>query len=247
MRFRKENMAGLYLTVIIHLTAVIVLLSCKITKLTVGEQSFVLDFTGLEEAEEQRRQEEFKADISAQLDEMIASASASQNRSNIRNIAVDANDTRTGEQLRDDRGANDVYDQARELQRKLDASRNAALEEQFEEDAVDLSGGRSRKDDSEEKISYKGPSVVSYSLDGRKAVTLEIPAYKCIGGGDVSVVITVNRSGRVIDADVIAEVSEPDECLWKYAVQAAKRSVFKASESAPSKQTGEIVYRFVAQ
>ena len=239
MRFRKENMAGLYLTVIIHLTAVIVLLSCKITKLTVGEQSFVLDFTGLEEAEEQRRQEEFKADISAQLDEMIASASVSQNRSNIRNIAVDANDTR--------RGANDVYDQARELQRKLDASRNAALEEQFEEDAVDLSGGRSRKDDSEEKISYKGPSVVSYSLDGRKAVTLEIPAYKCIGGGDVSVVITVNRSGRVIDADVIAEVSEPDECLWKYAVQAAKRSVFKASESAPSKQTGEIVYRFVAQ
>ena len=59
--------------------------------------------------------------------------------------------------------------------------------------------------------------------------------------------MAVNKTKIVLDADVIAEVSEPDECLWKYAVQAAKRSVFKASESAPSKQTGEIVYRFVAQ
>lgn len=232
---------------IVHLVVIITLLSCRITRLTVKENTFVLDFSNQEEAEELRRIEEFKADISAQLDEMIANASAPQNRTNIRNIAVEANDTRTGEQLRDDRGANDVYDQARELQRKLDASRNAALEEQFEENAVDLSGKDGEKDKNKEKTVYKGPSVVSYSLDGRKAVALEVPAYKCIGGGDVSVVITVNRSGRVTDAEVIQEVSEPDECLWKYAVQAAKRSIFKASESAPTKQTGEIVYRFVAQ
>ena len=244
---KKEDKAGLYLTVIVHLVVIITLLSCRITRLTVKENTFVLDFSNQEEAEELRRREEFKADISAQLDEMIANASAPQSRTNIRNIAVDANDTRTGEQLRDDRGANDVYDQARELQRKLDASRNAALEEQFEENAVDLSGKDGKKKKNKEKTVYKGPSVVSYSLDGRKAVALEVPAYKCIGGGDVSVVITVNRSGRVTDAEVIQEVSEPDECLWKYAVQAAKRSIFKASESAPTKQTGEIVYRFVAQ
>ena len=80
---------------IVHLVVIITQLSCRITRLTVKENTFVLDFSNQEEAEELRRIEEFKADISAQLDEMIANASAPQSRTNIRNIAVDANDTRT--------------------------------------------------------------------------------------------------------------------------------------------------------
>lgn len=249
-RFKKEDLAGLYLTVIIHLVAVIVLLSCKITQLTVAEQSFVLDFTAQEEAEELRRQKEFKADISEQLDEMIANASRPQSRSNIRNIAVDADDnSRSGERLKDDRNANDVYDQARELQRKLDASREAAIAEKEMEENASASKEKSGSEKGRsEKGAYKGASVLTYSLDGRKfSGAPPVPAYQCIGGGDVSVMIIVNRSGRVTKAEVIDEVSEPDDCLRKAAIKAAKRSIFEAKEDAPEKQAGEITYRFIPQ
>lgn len=247
MRFRKENLAGLYLTVIIHLTVIIILLSCKITRLVVAEQSFVLDFSQQEEAEMLRQQEEFKADISEQLDEILASAKA-QDRSNIRNVAVDANEKRTGEQLRDDRGASDVYDQARELQRKLEASRKAAMaEEQFEDNAVDLTE-EYQDPATDQEGQYNGASVLSFSLDGRKAQgDLPVPAYQCPGGGDVSVMIEVNRSGRVVKAEVIDEVSEPDTCVREAALRAAKRSLFTAKDDAPERQRGEIVYRFIAQ
>ena len=157
-------------------------------------------------------------------------------------MAVD----RANQTLRDDRfkNPNQVYDEARELQRKLDASRAAALREQGnEEDAV--ATGDNLPDSNAPQ--YKGPSVISYSLDGRKAISLPVPAYKCQGGGDVSIRITVNRKGYVTAATVISNVSSSDECIIKMAVDAAKRSRFRASSTAPDKQIGEIVYRFIAQ
>ncbi len=47
------------------------------------------------------------------------------------------------------------------------------------------------------KSSYKGPSVVSYELDGRKA-SKSSPAYRCLGAGHVTVIITVDPSGKVL-------------------------------------------------
>ena len=96
-------------------------------------------------------------------------------------------------------------------------------------------------------ISSNTTSVISYSLDGRKAISLPVPAYKCPGGGDVSIQITVNRKGYVTAAAVIENVSTSDECIVSSAIAAAKRSRFRASASAPEKQVGEIVYRFIPQ
>ena len=92
-----------------------------------------------------------------------------------------------------------------------------------------------------------GPSVLSYRLEGRKGQSLPIPAYKCIGGGDVTVAIIVNRKGYVVNVKVVENVSSPDICLQDYAMRAAKRSRFTASSTAPERQAGEIVYRFIAQ
>lgn len=240
MRFKKEDKAGLYLTIIVHLMVLVILLTMKISRMVSNENSFVLDFTRQEEIERQKKELEFKQDISKELDRMIAKAK-SQDRSRIRNVAVNS-----GEKLKDDRNANDVYEQARELDKKLKANRDKVMEEEKTDDAVDLSKDREvQKQDSQE--SYKGPSVVSYSLDGRKARKLSIPAYKCYGGGDVTVIITVNRQGRVVEAKVMEEVSEPDPCLHEFAIRAAKLSIFTASDKAPLRQNGEIVYRFVAQ
>ena len=43
------------------------------------------------------------------------------------------------------------------------------------------------------------------------------------------------------------DISSADQCLRNFAVRAARLSRFSASPSAPPRQTGEIVYRFIAQ
>jgi outer membrane biosynthesis protein TonB len=201
------------------------------------ETSFVLDFSKLEEIEKIEKLEELKQQASKELDDLLSGRASNS----YRNVAVD----RSNQPLRDDRfkNPNQVYDEARELQRKLDASRAAALREQGSDDVASNNENLPK----ENAQQYKGPSVISYTLDGRKAISLPVPAYKCQGGGDVSVQISVNRKGYVVGASVIESVSSSDECLIRSAVAAAKRSRFRASASAPEKQVGEIVYRFIAQ
>lgn len=235
----KEKKTGFYTTVIFHLVVLIIFLLTAIHGVVSEETSFVLDFSKLEELEAIAKQEELKAQASKELDDLLG-GNVTPNQ--YRNVAVD----RANQTLRDDRfkNPNQVYDEARELQRKLDASRAAALREQGnEEDAV--ATGDNLPDSNAPQ--YKGPSVISYSLDGRKAMSLPVPAYKCQGGGDVSIRITVNRKGYVTAATLISNVSSSDECIIKMAVEAAKRSRFRASSTAPDKQVGEIVYRFIAQ
>ena len=235
----KEKKTGFYATIIFHLVVLIIFLLTAIHGVVSEETSFVLDFSKLEELEKIAKQEEVKAQASKEIEDLL-SGKISPNQ--YRNVAVDRND----KPLKDDRfkNPNQVYDEARELQRKLDASRAAALREQQGEDAA-TAGNENLPDSNAPQ--YKGPSVISYSLDGRKAMSLPVPAYKCQGGGDVSIQITVNRKGYVTAASVIGNVSSADECIVRSAIAAAKRSRFRASSTAPDKQIGEIVYRFIAQ
>lgn len=236
--FKRENNAGLYLTIIFHLTILIVFLIIRISSVVREESSFVLDFTKQDELEAQIKREQIREEVSKELDDILSGRA-----SNIRNAVVDANSK--GSALKDDRFKNpsQVYDEAQKLQQKLDASKREAEANQGGEEVANPDN---KKVDKKEE-SYKGPSVISYSLDGRKAMSLPIPVYKCMGGGDVSILIIVNRRGYVIDAAVINNASSSDECLREYAIKAAKSSRFTASNSAPEKQRGEIVYRFIAQ
>ena len=211
----KENRAGLYITVIFHLTVIIVLLAYQIDSTIRKEESFVLDFSKQEEIERRQREEIFKEDISKRLDELISAAQSSS--APIRNIATDASRA----QLRD------------------------AIEENAVEETVEMQ--HQQKPSQENQKEYSGPSVLSYTLDGRKASHLPIPAYRCYGAGDVTVIITVDNSGRVVRAKVMEEISSTDNCLRNFAVRAARLSRFSASSDAPANQTGEIVYRFIAQ
>ena len=115
MKFEKENKAGLYLTVIFHLTVIIVLLLYSIDSTIRREESFVLDFSKQEEIERKEKETIFKEDISRKLDEMIAAAQASG--APIRNIAVDASRST----LKDDRGtdAEQLYKDAEKLAQDL--------------------------------------------------------------------------------------------------------------------------------
>ena len=233
-----EDKAGLYITIIFHLVVSIVLLASQLDSALKKEESFVLDFSKQEEVERLKKEEAFKENISKRLDELIA---ASRNSSEpIRNIAVDA-----GSQLKDDRNtdADQLYKDAERLAKELRDGQNEL--EDAREETVELP--KKKKEEDTKKKEYSGPSVLSYNLDGRKASHLKIPAYRCYGSGDVTVIITVNNAGTVVAAKVHDAVSSSDECLRNFAVRAARLSRFTASTTAPPNQTGEILYRFIAQ
>ena len=239
-RRSAEDKAGFYITVIFHLTVIIILLACQIDKNIRREESFVLDFSREEEIERKLEEQAFKEDISRKLDELLEISRRSTEP--IRNIAVDA-----GSKLKDDRNTDvdQLYKDAERLAQELKNGQNDAIQEDATEETVELTD--SHKKPEEELKEYTGPSVVSYTLDGRKASHLKIPAYRCNGGGDVTVIITVDPQGQVINAKVMEEISSSDKCLCNFAVRAARLSRFSASAEAPARQTGEILYRFIPQ
>ena len=237
-RLRSEDKAGLYITVIFHLPVIIVLLAYGIDSTLKREESFVLDFSRQEEIERVQKERAFKEDISKRLDQLIEMSR--QSSEPVRNIAVDA-----GSALKDDRGtdAEELYKEAERLAQEL---KNGQQLEDATEETVELEPQK-KPEKKEEKKEYSGPSVVSYNLEGRKASSLKIPAYRCYGSGDVTVIITVDNSGRVVGAKVMEEISSDDSCLRSFAIRAARLSRFSASSTAPPRQTGEILYRFIAQ
>ena len=237
-RMKSEDKAGLYITVIFHLTVIIVLLVYGIDSTLKREESFVLDFSKQEEIERVMKEKAFKEDVSKRLDRLIEMSR--QSSEPIRNIAVDA-----GSHLKDDRGtdAEELYKDIERLEREL----REGQKQDARDETVELPDQKKPEKKNEPTKEYSGPSVVSYNLDGRKASHLNIPAYRCYGSGDVTVIITVDNSGRVVGAKVMDEVSADDSCLRSFAVRAARLSRFSGSPTAPPRQTGEILYRFIAQ
>lgn len=251
-RISREDRAGIYFTVIIHLAVLIVLLSAGLGYSLSRENSFVLDFSHQDEiermqAEIERLQEEaaFKEAISRKIQEQLGgdvALPAQGSPSDVRNIAVDRG------ALRDDRGtdAEQLYADAERLRQEL--LQGSLIED--DDYAVPAPENPSAAAEAESEVQesvYTGPSVVEYELAGRKASRLSIPAYRCLGGGEVKVLITVNPAGSVIDARIDESVSSTDRCLRDFAIRAAKASQFSARQGAAPKQSGYIVYKFIAQ
>ena len=232
---KSDDKAGLYISIIFHLVVVIVLLVCQISSVLKRENTFVLDFSKQEKVEKARAERNLKEEVSERLDRMLAEAAGVP----VRNVAVDRG------ALKDDRNTNaeELYREAEELARDL---KNGPQIDEPDEDYATISKPE-RKREEPKSSSYKGPSVVSYELEGRKASKLSIPAYRCLGAGHVTVIITVDPSGKVLNAKVQDEVSSDDKCLREFAIRAARLSRFSASGTAPARQMGNIVYLFVAQ
>ena len=232
----KEDRAGIYITVIFHLTVIIILLASQIGYHLTREDSFLLDFSRQEQVEQQDAERNFKEEVRDRLEELLAAAGGVDN---VRNIAVDRSD------LRDDRGtdARQLYEDAQRLQQDLDNTFSREDKDAFtavEEVAPE------RNQDTQERV-YKGPSVLSWQLEGRKASRLPIPSYQCMGGGLVTVYIAVDNQGNVLSAKVAEDISSADQCLKEFAIRAARLSKFSSSKEAPARQGGEITYQFIPQ
>lgn len=248
-QWMKEHQSGLYLTVIFHLIVLILLTVQGIHGQLRTESVFVIDFTR-EEAEQARleeeiRQEQEKEEIKDEVDEMIRQALNS--REMPRNVIVNTEDLRNDMQSSNSDNK-DIYEDAKAVQERLDATRQKIQAEQGADEVPipDKSGNNDKQQPGSKEV-YKGPSVLSYTLEGRKVISMPVPVYKCPGGGDVTVSITVNQQGYVTDASVQKSVSTDNECLHEAAKSAARRSRFNIDTSKPNNQKGEIVYRFIAQ
>lgn len=232
----------MYITVLFHITVILVLLCDQIKTHKALESSFVLDFSRQEEIERQEQEIAFKDEISRSIDELLSRTPA-RSASDYRNIAVDRGN------LKDDRNtdADQLYKDAARLQAELENGSRSAIEEDARDKAVDLGKSSSDEGNKASDKAYSGPSVVSYNLDGRKASHLAIPAYRCMGEGRVTVIIEVNQSGTVVNAKILDSQSSTDACLRKFAIRAARGSRFNISQSAPKTQVGDICYEFIAQ
>ena len=105
-----------------------------------------------------------------------------------------------------------------------------------------------RAEKMEEEQVYKGATNIYFTLEGREVVHLEIPVYKCEGGGLVKVEIRVNRRGKVEWASIdTAESETKEQCLLDAAKEAAMKTRFNLNQSAPLLQQGSLTYRFIAQ
>ncbi len=235
MRISREDRAGIYITVIVHLVALIILMGIQLGATLKKENSFVLDFTKAEQIEKLQKELELKQAINERLNEMLAGGYEP-----VRNIAVDRS------MLKDDRhsaeDARDLYEEAERL--KQDLQRPAEVPAENE---IVAATEPSVKKEKKEEARYSGPSVLSWELEGRKASRLPIPAYRCIGAGEVRVNIIVDKQGNVTGAKVDEGSSSPDGCLRSFAIRAARMSKFSASATAPDRQAGYIIYQFVAQ
>ena len=239
-KINKDDKAGLYLTIIVHLVILIILLSYSIARQVIPDNSFVIDFSREEQQERLLKEQQIKEEVAKELDRLLSMQAKEPVSSQIRNVATE----RSSANLKDDRNTDTkkLYEDAKELQKKLDRTRKGTQEQDNNDKTVTYT----KKDkDSGEK--YTGPSVLSWSLDGRKPISLPVPAYKCQESGEVYIIIIVNQKGYVVGTRINESLSSDNKCLREEALKAAGRSRFNTSLSASKQQTGEIVYSFIAQ
>lgn len=91
-----------------------------------------------------------------------------------------------------------------------------------------------------------GSKGISYQLEGRAFQKLPSPRYDYQEGGRVVVEVSVDRSGKVIQAiPGIKGSTTLNDYLLKAAKDAAMQASFNAKPDAPAIQKGTIIYNFV--
>ena len=95
---------------------------------------------------------------------------------------------------------------------------------------------------------FEGPTNIYYELEYRYHRRLPVPVYKCEGAGMIEVKIVVDQSGRVVQVETEKSgQTANDICLAEAARNAALKTLFNADYDAPTRQTGKLIYHFIAQ
>ncbi|MDR2894252.1 MAG: energy transducer TonB [Alistipes sp.] len=190
------------------------------------------------------------------VEELQAEAERLRREVRVRQSEMDVSDVRNaisneGAELRDDRGTNNssMRDRLDGVNDRMRGNRDA-----WDQGLRDIEAIRGERDASGERnvnndTRARGTVQVTFSLlnPTRYSVDLVNPGYRCERGGEVTVQVTVTRSGDVASAAVDRDSSTPDDCMHQTALDAARRSRFDVNPSAPERHTGTITYIFIPQ
>lgn len=236
-----DHRVGLSVMIICYLVLGIVFVGSKIILNDKPHlQGIYIDLQDLEALAEEKERLEREVEMK-QLQ-------ANMDWSSVRNLT--SNEALLNENLKDDRGTRTeaLNASAREIAEGMESNR-AAYEAGLAEAEAILDKGRAKSEDKTtegQDSKFKGNVTVSFVLKDpvRTKRHLVVPAYRCEGGGEVVVAITVNRGGEVTAAKV---VSGGDESMREAALDAAWKSLFNIDMSAPERHNGTITYLFIPQ
>lgn len=236
-----DHRVGLSVMIICYLVLGIVFVGSKIILNDKPHlQGIYIDLQDLETLAEEKERLEREVEMK-QLQ-------ANMDWSSVRNLT--SNEALLNENLKDDRGTRTeaLNASAREIAEGMESNR-AAYEAGLAEAEAILDKGRAKSEDKTtegQDSKFKGSVTVSFVLKDpvRTKRHLVVPAYRCEGGGEVVVAITVNRGGEVTAAKV---VSGGDESMREAALDAAWKSLFNIDMSAPERHNGTITYLFIPQ
>ena len=236
-----DHRVGLSVMIICYLVLGIVFVGSKIILNDKPHlQGIYIDLQDLETLAEEKERLEREVEMK-QLQ-------ANMDWSSVRNLT--SNEALLNENLKDDRGTRTeaLNASAREIAEGMESNR-AAYEAGLAEAEAILDKGRAKSEDKTtegQDSKFKGNVTVSFVLKDpvRTKRHLVVPAYRCEGGGEVVVAITVNRGGEVTAAKV---VSGGDESMREAAIDAAWKSLFNIDMSAPERHNGTITYLFIPQ
>ncbi len=228
--------AGLCVTLIVYLIVAIIFVSGKIVVgITPHQQGMYMDLNELAELESERNRLQEEVSAKQQFDwKSIKNTVSNENASN--------------QESKSNIGSNhsEMNNSAAENQRRMDENRREYERGLAEAEAIRTRKGDNGEDEKTQDRKVEGNVTVSFSLNNplRHARQLIVPAYRCQGGGEVVVTITVDNSGRVISAKI---KRGGDKCMQESALGAASASTFDSNNSAPAKHMGEITYIFIPQ
>ncbi|MFI3287280.1 MAG: energy transducer TonB [Rikenellaceae bacterium] len=230
---------GLLITIVIYLSLAIIFVSYRIVVMPVVPATVTVELEdeSVEEVISEREEIEEMERVGGE---------------EVRN-RVSNDDSKFDESLRDSKNSNasEIYEEAERMQRELAESREAyerSLREiEDNSQRVEKENISSKQGDRNQDSFVRGGVTTAFNLAGRTAVYIDIPAYKCEGGGQVLVNISVNRNGRVVSAQVEKATSTSDRCLMSEAISSARASRFSTSSTADDPQRGTILYTFIAQ
>lgn len=235
-----DHRIGLSVTLIVYLLIGIAFFSSKILLGTrSSQQGFYIDLQTVEMLEQERDR----------LEEAVRRANSQIDWSSIRNTS--SNENALNERLADDRNTNtaQLNASAAAVEERMRANREAfeaglSAAHQAGERKDDDTKSKSDTDSKDSRV--KGRVTVSFSFSNpvRYSRHLIKPAYRCEGGGQVDVAVEIDRTGKVLSAEV---TYGGDECMRQTAIESARNSRFDHNDSAPPRQRGKITYIFIPQ
>jgi TonB family protein len=238
----KDNQIGIYTTMIFHLLIFLALAFNEIHTRTIQSKSIELILQNVEQEPEITPEDE-KKKIEEELNKMLREMPNPDVR--LPNLTMNAA-VQGSESGRGQGAAASFFSSRNSASIRAEKEKTEKTREEKKDTGVDDISSDESAHDGEESQAYKGPSIVSYYLEGRTIIHLPVPSYKCKYGGDVTVLIEVNGHGYVVNAEIDKRNSSNDECLHLAAISAAERARFSTLQKSGN-QKGNIIYRFVPQ